>query len=141
MLPIPVTREKVCRLLLETPRPAAEAVALPRNHHDESDSALSVNGNKQTNDGFSTDRYVHPDVPSAEGTTALHWACWGAHLSTCKMLVSRGAEHRVVNAHGCNVAHWCGLAGDVEVCRYVCVYSLYLSARGSLRNGKTFLFA
>lgn len=63
--------------------------------------------------------FVSPDVTAAEGTTPLHWACWGAHLATCRLLFERGADHRSVNAYGCNVAHWCGLSGDVDVCRYV----------------------
>lgn len=65
--------------------------------------------------------YADPDAPAAEGTTPLHWACWGAHLSTCRLLFDRGADHRRVNAYGCTVAHWCGLSGDVDVCRCVAV--------------------
>lgn len=63
--------------------------------------------------------YAGADTPAAEGTTPLHWACWGAHLSTCRLLFERGADHRRVNAYGCTVAHWCGLSGDVDVCRCV----------------------
>lgn len=62
---------------------------------------------------------MDPNISVADGTTAMHWACWGAHLSTCKLLLKRGADHRLVNAYGCNMAHWCGLSGDVEVCRWL----------------------
>lgn len=92
---------QVCRLLLETPRPVGDSAT----------TAAAAAG----------DTFVCPDVAAAEGTTPLQWACWGAHLSTCRLLFDRGADHRSVNAYGCNVAHWCGLSGDVDVCRFVCV--------------------
>ncbi|CAM9992869.1 unnamed protein product, partial [Hapterophycus canaliculatus] len=101
---------QVCRLLLETPRPVDSAAAAP------------ATGDAGTGTGTGSDtgsRYMCPDVAAAEGTTPLHWACWGAHLSTCRLLFERGADHRSVNAYGCNVAHWCGLSGDVEVCRWL----------------------
>ncbi|CAN0082210.1 unnamed protein product [Pylaiella littoralis] len=108
--------EEVCRLLLETPRPlsvdgssaAAAATAA---------AAASFGGGGTP--GVDVADFVCPDVAAAEGTTPLHWACWGAHLSTCQLLFERGANHRSVNAYGCNVAHWCGLSGDVNVCRWL----------------------
>lgn len=98
-------REQVCRFFLDTPRPPAGA---PEDEEKEDVTACAGR----------VDVYLTPDVAAAEGTTPLHWACWGAHLATCRLLVSRGADHRKVNAHGCNVAHWCGLAGDLDVCRF-----------------------
>lgn len=104
---------------METPRPVG-------------DSTTTTTTTATTSAAASGDTFVCPDVAAAEGTTPLQWACWGAHLSTCKLLFERGADHRSVNAYGCNVAHWCGLSGDVEVCRcvracvcvrvFVCVY-------------------
>lgn len=87
--------EKVCLLILETPR--------------------RCNSRSNSNNAGS---YLSADTSAAEGTTPFHWAAWGAHLSTCQLLLSRGADHRRVNAYGCNAAHWCGLSGDVDVCRY-----------------------
>lgn len=104
---------QVCRLLLDSPRPTDEITAAV--------APEDANRNKTKKAGdFIGGSYIDPDAAAAEGTTPLHWACWGAHLGTCRLLVSRGADHRKINAHGCNVAHWCGLAGDVEVCRCVC---------------------
>lgn len=100
-LPLNDGIQQVCRLLLETPRPA--------NGGRDSDSSAT---------GEVVDVYIGSDIPAAEGTTPFHWAAWGAHLSTCRLLLSRGADHRRVNAYGCTVAHWCGLSGDVDVCRY-----------------------
>ncbi|CAM9932164.1 unnamed protein product, partial [Ectocarpus sp. 13 AM-2016] len=101
--------EEVCRLLLETPRPVDTAAAIS-----------VVGGGDGTFVSPGGDRtFVSPDVTAAEGTTPLHWACWGAHLATCRLLFERGADHRSVNAYGCNVAHWCGLSGDVDVCRWL----------------------
>ena len=97
---------QVCRLLMETPRPVG-------------DSTTTTTTTATTSAAAGGDTFVCPDVAAAEGTTPLQWACWGAHLSTCKLLFERGADHRSVNAYGCNVAHWCGLSGDVEVCRCV----------------------
>lgn len=93
---------QVCRVLLETPRPVSDSTT----------TTAAADGGT----------FVCPDVAAAEGTTPLQWACWGAHLSTCKLLFDRGADHRSVNAYGCNMAHWCGLSGDVEVCRCVGVW-------------------
>lgn len=91
----PPFHEQVCRLILETPRPC----------------------NRRSN-SINAESYLSADATAAEGTTPFHWAAWGAHLSTCQLLITRGADHRKVNAYGCNAAHWCGLSGDVEVCRY-----------------------
>ena len=137
---------QVCRLLLETPRPVdtpATAVATVRETAVTEVTAVTaatsvtavtevatgterktvttnhLKGDEMTS-GFAVS-YADPDVPAAEGTTPLHWACWGAHLSTCQLLFDRGADHRGVNAYGCTVAHWCGLSGDIDVCRYVAV--------------------
>lgn len=100
----------MCRFLLDTPR-------------TETDVHGGDGLSPEAQDGFNK-RYIDPNVSAAEGTTPLHWACWGGHLETCQLLVSRGADHRKVNAHGCNVAHWCGLAGEVSVCRSVPAESL-----------------
>ncbi|CAM9789163.1 unnamed protein product, partial [Scytosiphon promiscuus] len=95
-------------------RKASNTACMPAD----SAAAASATGDTSS-DNDSGSRYVCPDVAAAEGTTPLHWACWGAHLSTCRLLFERGADHRSVNAYGCNVAHWCGLSGDVEDARAI----------------------
>lgn len=128
------TWQQVCRLLLETPRPASEADASSAAPAVAEASPAPASASAAPAPAAASgapaapaarDTFVCPDVAAAEGTTPLHWACWGAHLSTCRLLFGRGADHRSVNAYGCNVAHWCGLSGDVEVCR--CVYVFFPS--------------
>ncbi|CAN0101593.1 unnamed protein product [Ectocarpus sp. 12 AP-2014] len=108
--------EEVCRLLLETPRPVDTAAAVSVVGGGDG-TLVGGDGTLVSPGGDRT--FVSPDVTAAEGTTPLHWACWGAHLGTCRLLFERGADHRSVNAYGCNVAHWCGLSGDVNVCRWL----------------------
>lgn len=115
---------QVCRLLLETPRPVDNDTAVTAVE-EKADTEVTAGTASHCKDdevtGGVSVSYAGADTPAAEGTTPLHWACWGAHLSTCRLLVDRGADHRRVNAYGCTVAHWCGLSGDVDVCRCVAV--------------------
>jgi len=67
------------------------------------------------------------DIPSGDGTTPLHLACYGGHLSTVKHLIQvHKANVFITNEWNCSVAHWTamslGLAGKdtvIELCNYL----------------------
>jgi len=67
------------------------------------------------------------DIPSGDGTTPLHLACYGGHLSTVKHLIQvHKANVFTTNEWNCSVAHWTamslGLAGKdavIELCNYL----------------------
>ena len=66
------------------------------------------------------------DVPTGDGTTPLHLACFSAHLSTVKLLIERYSTNVYrKNDWGCGVAHWIAMSADpkregiVEICQYL----------------------
>ena len=67
------------------------------------------------------------DTPSGDGTTPLHLACYGGHLSTVKHLIQiHKANVFTTNEWNCSVAHWTamslGLSGNdkvIELCNYL----------------------
>jgi len=67
------------------------------------------------------------DIPSGDGTTPLHLACYGGHLTTVKHLIQvHNANVFITNEWDCSVAHWTamslGLAGKeqvIELCNYL----------------------
>ena len=66
------------------------------------------------------------DVPTGDGTTPLHLACFSAHFSTVKLLIERySADVHRKNDWGCGVAHWIAMSVDpkregiVEICQYL----------------------
>eukprot|EP00569_Conticribra_weissflogii_P000754 CAMPEP_0171354966 /NCGR_PEP_ID=MMETSP0878-20121228/44979_1 /TAXON_ID=67004 /ORGANISM="Thalassiosira weissflogii, Strain CCMP1336" /LENGTH=542 /DNA_ID=CAMNT_0011860957 /DNA_START=19 /DNA_END=1644 /DNA_ORIENTATION=- len=67
------------------------------------------------------------DVPSGDGTTPLHMACYGGHISTVKHLIEKyGANVHAVNEWQCGSGHWAAMSlGDsgpdamIELCNYL----------------------
>lgn len=66
------------------------------------------------------------DIPTGDGTTPLHLACFSAHLSTVRLLVERyGADVQRQNDWGCGVAHWIAMSVNpkreeiVQICQYL----------------------
>ena len=51
------------------------------------------------------------DLPSGDGTTPLHLACYGGHLTTIQLLVDTyNADLDRVNEWGCGVGHWTAMS-------------------------------
>ncbi|KAL9181275.1 hypothetical protein ACHAXT_010080 [Thalassiosira profunda] len=69
----------------------------------------------------------HVDVPSGDGTTPLHMACYGGHPSTVRHLVeTHRADISTTNEWECGAAHWAAmsLGSDgtdkaLELCAYL----------------------
>lgn len=66
------------------------------------------------------------DIPTGDGTTPLHLACFSAHLSTVRLLIERyGADVKRKNEWGCGVAHWIAMSVNpkreeiVKICQYL----------------------
>lgn len=67
------------------------------------------------------------DIPSGDGTTPLHMACYGGHPSTVKHLIQKhGADVHAVNEWQCGSAHFVAMSlGDegseavIELCNYL----------------------
>ena len=50
-------------------------------------------------------------IPSGDGTTPLHLACYGGHLSVIQLLVDTyNADLNRVNQWGCGVGHWTAMS-------------------------------
>lgn len=67
------------------------------------------------------------DVASGDGTTPLHMACYGGHLSTmCHLIEKYIANVHAVNEWSCGAAHWAamsvgnaGMDAVIEICTYL----------------------
>jgi ankyrin repeat protein len=67
------------------------------------------------------------NIPSGDGTTPLHMACYGGHPSTVRHLVDTyHANVHAINAWSCGAAHWSamslgeeGMDAVVELCNYL----------------------
>lgn len=66
------------------------------------------------------------DVPTGDGTTPLHLACYSAHLSTVQLLIERyGADPALSNEWHCTPAHWVAMSPNLSrndvlaVCEYL----------------------
>ncbi len=67
------------------------------------------------------------DVPSGDGTTPLHMACYGGHISTVKHLIEKhGANVHAVNEWKCGSGHWAAMSlgnsgpdAMIELCNYL----------------------
>ena len=66
------------------------------------------------------------DIPTGDGTTPLHLACFSAHLSTVRLLIERySADVQGKNDWGCGVAHWIAMSANpkreeiVQICQYL----------------------
>ncbi|KAL3786902.1 hypothetical protein ACHAWO_011189 [Cyclotella atomus] len=67
------------------------------------------------------------DVPSGDGTTSLHMACYGGNPSTVRHLVEKyQANAYAVNEWSCGAAHWAamslgvsGMDAVIELCNYL----------------------
>jgi ankyrin repeat protein len=59
---------------------------------------------------------------SGDGTTPLHMACYGGHLSVVRYLIQQGADVVARNDWGCTAAHWVGmtLSTDRRAIRTLC---------------------
>ena len=81
--------------------------------------------------------YTSVNEASGDGTTALHFACYGGQLSTVSQLISRGADTQKCNDWGCNSSHWAAMSvgecdGTIQVCNYLrhsCNVPFHLSQR------------
>ena len=65
------------------------------------------------------------DERSGEGTTPLHLACYGGHLSTVQYLIEEeGADATALNDWGCSCAHWVAMTINIneEEVRGLCNY-------------------
>ena len=68
-------------------------------------------GNKDLSVNIETSQNVDVDVTSGDGTTPLHLACYGGHLSTIKNLILvHGANIYKMNDWGCGVDHWLAMS-------------------------------
>jgi hypothetical protein len=54
------------------------------------------------------------DSKNASGNTALHMACANGHKHTCRLLLSRGANH-LANSSGNTPLHWAAANGHDEI--------------------------
>ncbi|MGE0392356.1 MAG: ankyrin repeat domain-containing protein [Vicinamibacterales bacterium] len=59
-------------------------------------------------------RGVHPDEPTADGTTALHWAAELGHAEMVRMLLARGADPNRLNRYGASPLRSACLSGSPE---------------------------
>ena len=67
------------------------------------------------------------DIPSGDGTTPLHLACYGGHVSTVRHLIEKyQANAHAVNEWACGTAHWAamslgtdGMDAVIELCNYL----------------------
>ena len=69
------------------------------------------------------------DERSGEGTTPLHLACYGGHLSTVQYLIEEeGADATALNDWGCSCAHWVAMTinNDEKDVRRLCTYLRHL---------------
>jgi hypothetical protein len=64
------------------------------------------------------------DERSGDGTTPLHYACYGGHLDTVKLLVEKyDADPGVQNQWGCDVSHWIAMStGEASAVTDICHY-------------------
>jgi len=96
-----------------------------RNGHNHIIDYLLSSQRKRQHDIDDTSNDV--DIPSGDGTTPLHLACYGGHLSTVQHLIQvHNANVFTTNEWDCSVAHWTamslGLAGKdavIELCNYL----------------------
>eukprot|EP00957_Ditylum_brightwellii_P028715 2168494-Ditylum_brightwellii.AAC.1 len=65
------------------------------------------------------------DIPSNDGTTPLHLACYGGHYNTVVLLIETyHADPTKVNDWGCSAAHWAAMSvchdpSSVQICHYL----------------------
>lgn len=69
--------------------------------------------------GFLAWQGVDVNTPTRDGTNAVHWAVWKAHLETCRWLVAQGGKPFTTNSFGCDATHWAALSGSVATCQWL----------------------
>ena len=81
-------------------------------------------------DGDDETQAVDLEAQTADGTTALAWAAWQAHLSVLHILYQHGANVQTVNNYGCNAALWAAQGGPTPA-----VDRAVRNTQASLNNG------
>jgi len=62
------------------------------------------------------------DDAAGDGTTPLHYACYGGHLVVVQRLINLGADPTKCNDWGCDCSHWAAMSNSnesLEVCQYL----------------------
>ena len=78
------------------------------------------------------------DIPAGDGTTPLHLACYGGHLTTIQLLVDNyKADLHRVNEWGCGVGHWTAMSIHPEPSNVVMVLD-YLQKNTDRRSFEVF---
>lgn len=86
--------------------------AARNGHNNIIDYLLDSNTDRNNpNDPNSIGKITNVDIPSGDGTTPLHLACYGGNLHTIKHLIENfKANPCVVNEWGCGVGHWIAIS-------------------------------
>ena len=51
------------------------------------------------------------DTKDDEGMSLLHWAAWGGHVTTMRLLIRRGCDVDSVDGRGVTPLHWAAAMG------------------------------
>ena len=75
----------------------------------------------------STEGLCYVNVPTKDGTSALHWAVWQGHMQLAQWLVEvAGADLHARNSYGCNAIQWAAQTNNVPMCRWLAAAGLDL---------------
>ena len=89
------------------------------------------------------DRGVSIDTKDDEGMSLLHWAAWGGHVTTMRLLIRRGCGVDSVDGRGLTPLHWAAAMGQTkavrELIRKGASKSVVAGSCGTLANSCTSL--